>query len=102
MDWCKYPIHYHKIFFIFDDLLQYKHKPERIIEDKKVTTLWGMKIKTDKVTQHSHLDMVVLSEEGRICSLIACSFATKIVRKEGQKLENYTGLKYEIKIIWNC
>lgn len=104
MGWSKYPIRSHKILFTFDDLLQYNYKPERIIEDEKVKTLWDMKIKTDKVTQHSRLDMVVLSEEDRICSLVvvACSFDTKVVRKEGQKLENYTGLKCEIKIIWNC
>lgn len=32
---------------------------------------------------------------------VACPFKTKVVHKEGGKIENYTKLMYAIKRIWN-
>ena len=49
-------------------------------------------------------DIVFLNEVENSCLIIdvACSFETRVLSKEKEKIENYHDLKQEIKRIWNC
>ena len=66
--------------------------------------LWDFTIQTDHRLEHNKPDIVVHNKSKReyIIIDIAYPFDTRIVEKEGGKVEKYQDLKYEIKRIWKC
>ena len=80
----------------------YIHKPEKVLESKNCKILWDFPIKTDKTLEHNRPDITVIDKKSKKCLLIdrACSFDTRIQKKEEEKCTNYSELKYEIAKIW--
>ena len=66
----------------------YDHNAEQVLERGEIKILWDMKLHTDKVLEHSHLDIIVIDKKDRVSKLIdvACPFDTRIVRKEAEKM----------------
>ena len=64
--------------------------------------LWDFKIQTDNKIEHNKPDIVVLDKIERKCLIIdvACPFDIRVKDKEKEKIENYQGLKREVKRIW--
>ena len=63
-----------------------------------------MQIQTDKVLEHSRPDIVLMDKDKRNVKIIdiACSFDTRVVEKEQEKIAKYQDLKWELNRIWNC
>ncbi|XP_068707395.1 uncharacterized protein [Montipora foliosa] len=82
----------------------YVHDPEGVIENDQVKVLWDFRIQTDHQIEHNRPDVVVLDKIERSCYVIdiACSFDTRVLEKEQEKMEKYQELKREIGKIWSC
>ena len=68
----------------------YIHKPEKVLESENCKILWDRP------------DLTVIDKKSKKCILIdpACSFDTRIEKKEEGKCKNYSELKYKIAKIW--
>lgn len=62
-----------------------------------------MKIETDKALKLSRPD-IVLFEKGCVCKIVdvSCPFDTRDIEKEQQKIDWYQGLRWEMKMTWDC
>ena len=82
----------------------YDHRPDAITENESVKLLWDMQIQTDKVLEHSRPDIVLTDKDKRNVKIIdiACSFDTRVVEKDKEKIAKYQDLKWELNRIWNC
>ena len=83
----------------------YEHvitKEMRVLENDEVKVLWDFPIQTDEKLEHNRPDIAIVKKKKRTCMLIdvACPFDTRIERKEKEKIEVYTDLKYEILKCW--
>lgn len=83
----------------------YEHfveKGMRVLENEDVKVLWDFPIQTDAKLDHNRPDIVLIDKKKKICFLIdvACPFDTRIEKKEREKIEAYTDLKYEILKCW--
>ena len=70
----------------------------KVLENDEVQLLWDFSIQTERRLEKSKPDIVVLDKKQKLCLAIgvACQFDTKIKKKEQDKIEYYTDLKYEI------
>ena len=52
---------------------------------------------------HDKPDLVLLDKKEKTCYVIdvACPFDTRVEKKEKEKFEHYTDLKYELLKVWN-
>lgn len=59
--------------------------------------------KQKKKIDHNKPDLVLLDKKGKTCYIIdvACPFDTRVEKKEKEKFEHYTDLKYELLKVWN-
>ena len=59
-------------------------------------------IQTGKALEHNIPDTTVIEKKTKKCLLIdpACTFDTRIEKKEEEKCSNYCDLKYEIARMW--
>ena len=75
----------------------YEHEPPTITEDKKVTILWDMQIRTDREIAAIKSDIVIKGHENETCKLI--DMAVKSDRntyiKTTEKLSKYKDLEIE-------
>ena len=80
----------------------YTHKPEKVLESEECKILWDFPIQTDNTLEHNRPDVTVIEKKTKKCLLIgpACSFDTRIEKKEEEKCNNYCDLKYEIVKMW--
>ena len=64
--------------------------------------MWDFPVQTDKTLEHNRPDITFIDKKSKKCLLIdpACSFDTRIQKKEEEKCTNYSELKYEIAKIW--
>ena len=99
-------IHWHlcKDNSLDDSERWYEHRPDAVTENESVQLLWDMQIQTDKVLEHSRPDIVLMDKAKRSVKIIdiACSFDTRVVEKEQEKVAKYQDLKWELNRIWNC
>ena len=94
----------HGVLHQYKILDQHDHKPGPICDSKKYKLPWDFKIQTDQRMDHNKPDTVLLNKGERSCLIIdvTCSFDTRVLSKENEKIENYHDLKHEIKRgIWN-
>ena len=79
----------------------YGYKPDPVCDTEKCKLLWDFIIRSKNRPSHEHnKPNIVLSnkeEKPGIIINVACLFSTRIVSKEREKVDNYCGLKYEIK-----
>ena len=82
----------------------YEHQPTAVTENENVKLLWDFKIQTDKVLEHNKPDILLFNKNTRTCLIVdvACPFDTRVVEREGDKIDRYQDLKWEIKRIWEC
>ena len=80
----------------------YKHTPEKVSENDKVTILWDMPIHTDREIKANRPDIVVKDHQERKCLLIEVSVPTddNVSLKEMEKLSKYKDLEIEITRMW--
>ena len=80
----------------------YIHKPEKVFESENCKILWDFTMHADKTLEHNRQDITVIDKKSKKRILIdaACSFDTRIEKKEEGKCANYSELKYEIAKIW--
>ena len=66
--------------------------------------LRDFRIQTDHQIEHNRPDVAVLDKIERSCYVIdiACSFDTRVLANELEKMEKYQELKREIGKIWSC
>ena len=64
--------------------------------------LWDFSIQTEQKIEHNRLDITVIDKKEKLCFVIdvACPFDTRIQKKEKEKVDAYTDLKYEILKVW--
>ena len=81
----------------------YKHTPEKVIETDEFKLLWDFPIQTDNKLDHNRPDIVIVNKSRWSCLLvdIACPFATRIVKKEKEKIDVYQDWRRELKRLWN-
>ena len=68
---------------------------------KIIITVWDFNIKTDHVIQHRRPDIVVLCKKKCHLLILLCLETKRIELEEQEKIDNYTGLRQEVKKIWN-
>ena len=75
---------------------------QKVLEFEDCKTLWDFPIPTVRLSEHNGPDITVINKKSKKCLLIdpACSFDTRIEKKEGEKSTNYSKLQYEIAKIW--
>ena len=71
-------------------LVWYDHKPDPVGDSEQFKLLWNFKSQTDHHIEHKKSDIVLLNKEEKSCTVIACPFGTKIVRKERERIDNYS------------
>ena len=84
----------------------YEHfvdKEMSVLENEKVKLLWDFSIQTEIKIDHNKPDIVLLDKKEKTCYVIdvACPFDTRVEKKEKEKFEHYTDLKYELLKVWN-
>ena len=81
----------------------YKHEPEKVAENGSWKILWDVTLQTDHVTEARRPDMVIMDKTKNECKIIdfACSFDSRIEKKEKDKMKGYNDLKRELKKIWD-
>ena len=74
-----------------------------VLENEKVKLLWDFSIQTEIKIDHNKPDIVLLDKKEKTCYVIdvACPFDTRVEKKEKEKFEHYTDLKYELLKVWN-
>ena len=74
----------------------YMHKPEKVLRFEDCKVLSDFSIPTDKTFEHNRPDITVVNKKSKKCLLIdpACSFDTRIEKKEGEKSTNYSKMHY--------
>ena len=83
----------------------YEHfveKDTRILENEDAKILWDFSIQTERKIEHNKPDVVLLDKSKKVCFVldVACPFDTRVIKKEKEKIEFYTDLKYEILKCW--
>ena len=80
----------------------YIHKPQKRLESANSKILWDFPIQIDKTVGYNRPDIIVIDKKSEKCILIdpACSFDTRIEKKEEEKCTNYSEVKYEIAKMW--
>ena len=83
----------------------YEHfigKESKVLENDEVKLLWDFPIQTESKIDHNRPDIVLIHKKEKLCFLIdvACPFDTRIDKKEKEKLDAYSDLKYEILKCW--
>ena len=84
----------------------YEHfidKEMTVLESEEIKLLWDFSIQTEMKIEHYKSDLILLDKKERICYIIdmACSFDTKVEKKEKEKFEYYIDLKFELLKVWN-
>ena len=84
----------------------YEHfvdKEMAVLENEEVKLLWDFSIQTEIRIDHNKPDLVLLDKKGRTCYIIdvVCPFDTRVEKKEKEKFEHNTDLKYELLKVWN-
>ena len=84
----------------------YEHfvdKEMSVLENEKVKLLWDFSIQTEIKIDHNKPDIVLLDKKEKTCYVndVACPFDTRVEKKEKEKFEHYTDLKYELLKVWN-
>ena len=64
--------------------------------------MWDFSIQTEAKIDHNKPDILLLNKKKKTCFIIdvACPFNARIGKKEREKVEYYTDLKYEILKCW--
>ena len=64
--------------------------------------LWDFSIQTEQKIEHNRPDITIFDKKEKQCYVIdvACPFDTRIQKKEKEKVDAYTDLKYEILKVW--
>ena len=77
---------------------------KKVLENEDVNVLWDFPIQTDKKLDHKRPDITMIDRRKKVCWLIdvACPFDTRIDKKEHEKIEAYTELKYEVLKVWRA
>ena len=77
---------------------------KKVLENEDVKVLWDFPIQTDKKLDHNRPDITMINKRKKVCWLIdvACPFDTRIDKKEHEKIEAYTELKYEVLKVWRA
>ena len=77
---------------------------KKVLENEDVKVLWDFPIQTDKKLDHNRPDITMIDKRKKVCWLIdvACPFDTRIDKKEHEKIEAYTELKYEVLKVWRA
>jgi len=77
-------------------------KELQVLENKRIKLLWDFPIQTEAKIDHNRPDIVLVENSEKKCLLIdnVCPFDTKIGKKETEKEDKYTDLKYEILKCW--
>ena len=59
-------------------------------------------IQTERKIEHNKPDVVLLDKSKKVCFVldVTCPFDTRVIKKEKEKIEFYTDLKYEILKCW--
>ena len=83
----------------------YEHfveKDTRILENEDAKILWDFSIQTESKIEHNKLDVALLEKSNKVCFVldVACPFDMRVIKKEKEKIEFYTDLKYEILKCW--
>ena len=83
----------------------YEHvvqKEMRVLENERIKILWDFPIQTEAKIDHNRPDIVLVEKSEKKCFLIdvACPFDTRIGKKETEKMDKYTDLRYEILKCW--
>ena len=104
-DWVGRKIHWgvcRKIGFDVNEKW-YKHEPEKVVENDSWKILWDFTIQTDHVIEARRRDMVIIDKTKNECKIIdfACPFDSRIEEREKDKMKDYSGLKRELKKIWD-
>ena len=75
----------------------------KFLENNEVKLLWDVSIQRERRSERNKPDIVVLDKKQKVCLVIdvACSFDSRINKKEQEKVEYYTDLKYEILKCWS-
>jgi hypothetical protein len=78
-------------------------KNNRVLENDSIKLLWDFSIQTQVKIDHNKPDIVVVDKEKRLCHLIdvACPFDSRVDKKEKEKFDHYTDLKFEILKCWS-
>ena len=84
----------------------YEHfvdKEMSVLENEKVKLLWDFSIQTEIKIDHINPDIVLLDKKEKTCYVVdvACPFDTRVEKKEKEKFEHYTDLKYELLKVCN-
>ena len=83
----------------------YQHfvsKDNSVLENDEVKILWDFSIQTEQKIEHNRPDITIFDKKEKQCYVIdvACPFDTRIQKKEKEKVDAYTDLKYEILKVW--
>ena len=70
---------------------QYKHEPEKEVENNSWKKLWDITIQTDHVIQTGRSDMVIIDKTKYECKFIgfACPFDSRIEKRKKYEMEGY-------------
>ena len=81
----------------------YTYNAEKVLESDLCKILWDFSIQTGKKLNHNKPDITVIDKVNKTCLIIdpSCSFDSRILVKEEEKLSNYDELKYELAKIWS-
>ena len=83
----------------------YQHfvsKDNCVLENDEVNILWDFSIQPEEKIEHNRPEITVIDKKEKLCFVIevACLFYTRIQKKEKEKVDAYTDLKYEILEVW--
>ena len=69
-----------------------------VLENEDAKVLWDIPIQIDLKLDHKRPDITMIDKKKKVCWLfdIACSFDTRIVQKEHEKIEVYTELNNDV------
>ena len=80
----------------------YKHVPEPVVENEKMTLLWDFPISTDRTVKANRPDIIIKDKISGNCQLIDVSVPAdaNISSKEFEKSYKYKDLEIEIQRMW--
>ena len=73
----------------------YKHRADKVLENKDVKVLWDFNIQVDKFTDAGRPDIILLRKKNKECVIIDITVLGDIrtQMKEDEKIEKYEDLR---------
>ena len=80
----------------------HNHAIKPVLEKESHKILWDFNIQTVHKLEHNRPDIVVIEKKSRKAWIYddACTFDTRVIQKENEKVEKYQDLKREMARLW--